>query len=306
MASRLAITERRTLPRRGSRKIISAGLISAEQSSSRAPSHHPTFAMGRAIKGRAIALRWGHARTIVLAEGANPRSFVGTKPSRGSESLSTSSGNRDVSAGLPCVLESRRAAGENLRQPPRIAAKLLVVLVLLMTGPRSHAAERPALFPTRDVSIVYDVFWPNRPRVRERVRWLASKGLARIDGPNHSTIFDRNAHFVVLLNPATHTYSAVEGAPRWAIEPEPDSVLNRGNESVITGLRCTEWSWAEDMQIYTACLSSDGVLLRLIIDGERRLEALSVSYAAQADDIFQIPSDYAPTIELPQAPRLVR
>ena len=99
-------------------------------------------------------------------------------------------------------------------------------LVLLVVESEPRGGERPQLVPTRDVSIIYEVSRPDRPRVRERVRWMASKGLDRIDGPNHSTIFDRKANAVVLLNSTSHTYSAGAGAPRWAIEPEPGGYSN--------------------------------------------------------------------------------
>ncbi len=175
---------------------------------------------------------------------------------------------------------------------------LAAALVLMVFNLGCAAGAQPQFFPTRDLSIIYDVSWPNRPRIRERVRWLARTPLERIDGPNHSTL--------VLLNAASRTYSAVNGAPRWAIEPKPSAVLNRGAESVIAGLRCIDWSWTEDTETHTACLSPDGVLLRLMVDDETRLEARSVSYGAQADDLFQVPLDYVPALEWPQAPRLVR
>ncbi len=132
---------------------------------------------------------------------------------------------------------------------------LAAALVLMVFNLGWAAGAQPQFFPTRDLSIIYDVSWPNRPRIRERVRWLARKRLERIDGPNHSTIFDRTANTLVLLNAASRTYSAVNGAPRWAIEPKPSAVLNRGAESVIAGLRCIDWSWTEDTETHTACLS---------------------------------------------------
>jgi hypothetical protein len=189
-----------------------------------------------------------------------------------------------------------------LRSLPPIAALALLLVVSL---PR--AEEQPQLFPTRDVDIIYDVTRPYQPRIRERVRWLASEHLERVDGPDKSTtIFDRNANEITLLTPASRTYSQLEGAPRRPLEPETGAVLKRGNESVVTGLHCVDWSWTEDVETHTVCATADGVLLRLVVDGKTVMQARSVSYGAQGAELFQVPPDYAPALASPETPRLVR
>jgi hypothetical protein len=47
---------------------------------------------------------------------------------------------------------------------------------------------------------------------------------------------------------------------------------------MIAGLTCVDWSWTDDTEMHTACLT-DGVLLRLVIDGQIVAEARSVLYA---------------------------
>jgi hypothetical protein len=51
----------------------------------------------------------------------------------------------------------------------------LTLMGLLLAGFPAQAGERPQLFPTRDVDIIYDVTRPQEPKYRERVRWLASE-----------------------------------------------------------------------------------------------------------------------------------
>ena len=51
----------------------------------------------------------------------------------------------------------------------------LWVAILLIGSAGAVAEEQPKLLPTRDVDIRYDVTRPQKPRVRERVRWLASE-----------------------------------------------------------------------------------------------------------------------------------
>ena len=98
----------------------------------------------------------------------------------------------------------------------------MAVLVVLLAGAASRAEEQPKLLPTRDVDVRYDVTRPQQPKVRERVRWLAGEHLERVDASGRSTsIFDRDAHVVTLLTPATRTFRKLDKAPRRPSEPEP-------------------------------------------------------------------------------------
>jgi hypothetical protein len=167
----------------------------------------------------------------------------------------------------------------------------------LLTALPAVAGEQPKLLPTRDVDITYDVTRPQQPKVRERVRWLANDHLERVDASGRSTtIFDRGAREVTLLTPANRTYRKLDGAPRRPLEPEPGAVLKRGQDAVVAGLPCTEWSWVEDVESHTVCATADGVILRLIVDGQTLTEARSVKYAPQKAELFQVPRNYAPAL----------
>jgi hypothetical protein len=50
---------------------------------------------------------------------------------------------------------------------------------------------------------------------------------------------------------------------------------------VIAGLPCTDWSWIEDGEKHIVCATIDGVVLRLIVDGQTFIEARSVKYGPQ-------------------------
>jgi hypothetical protein len=172
----------------------------------------------------------------------------------------------------------------------------LVAAIMILAKP-AVADERPTLLPTRDVDITYDVTRPQQPRTRERVRWLASDHLERVDGSGRATtIFDRGAREVTLLTPANRTYRKLDGAPRRPLEPEPGAVLKRGQDAVVAGLPCTDWSWVEDIESHTVCATADGVILRLVVDGQTFVEARSVKYAAQKAELFQVPRDYSPAL----------
>ena len=147
--------------------------------------------------------------------------------------------------------------------------------------PRNTAGAQeqpPHELPARDVDISYQITRPHQPRIIQRRRWFGER-LVRIDGPDKSaTIYDRNAHEITLLNLAKHTYLKLEGTPRLPLDPERGKALRRGNKSVVAGLHCVDWSWIEDAETHTVCLTSDGVLLRLVVDGSNLMQARSVSY----------------------------
>jgi hypothetical protein len=192
------------------------------------------------------------------------------------------------------------------RHPRAWSATVAVLLPLIVS--QSRAEERPQFVPTRDVDVIYEVTRSGEQIASERVRWLASEHVERIDGPQKSiTIIDQKANEVMLLNYSTRTFSQTEGASAWPIAP-PDEFaeVRRRGEAVVAGLRCTEWSWSDDAGARVACLSANGVVLRLIVEGGPRLEARSVSYAAQDPEIFMIPPGYAPAVMAPETRRLVR
>ena len=169
------------------------------------------------------------------------------------------------------------------------------VLASLLVGP-SARAEPPQLLPTRDVDITYDVTLRSQPRVRERVRWLAAEQLERVDGPHKSTtIFNRRTHEMILLSSANRTFRQLD-MPQQPEEPAPEATLKRGNESVVAGLHCVDWSWTEDVETRTVCITTDGVLLRFLVDSKTVSEARSVSYRRQPVELFQVPPNYTPLL----------
>jgi len=175
---------------------------------------------------------------------------------------------------------------------------MAIAVVLLLAGWPSWAAEAPLLLPARDVDITYDVTRPQQPKIRQRVRWLAAEHLERVDGPDKATtIFDRGTHEITLLMPASRTYRKLNGEARRPPAPDAGAALKRGDDVVVAGLHCTDWSWTgEDLIVHVVCLTPDGVLLRLIIDGQTIMQARSVSYGSQHADLFQVPPDYTPAL----------
>lgn len=175
---------------------------------------------------------------------------------------------------------------------------MTVALTLSLCASICFADEQqPQVRPTRDVEITYKITRPHQPKIIERIHWLASEHLQRVDGPDKSsTIFDRDKKEITVLNGATRTFQKLEGQPRQPMDPTKGDPLKRGDEQKIAGLRCVDWSWAEDTETHTACLTADGVMLRLQIDGNTIMEALSVTYRGQNPKLFEIPAGYSPAL----------
>jgi hypothetical protein len=108
---------------------------------------------------------------------------------------------------------------------------------------------------------------------------------------NRRQIFDRRTHEITILSSANRTFLKLN-MPRQPQEPGPEATLKRGNESVVAGMHCVDWSWTDGVGTRTVCITADGVLLRFLIDGEIVSEARSVSYGSQPAELFQVPTGY--------------
>src|ERR1700730_16109689 len=110
-----------------------------------------------------------------------------------------------------------------------------------------------------------------------------------------SLVFLKLRPTIIHLSLADRTFRQLD-MPRKPEEPAPEATLKRGNESVVAGLHCVSWSWIEDVETRTVCMTEDGVLLRFLIDGKTVSEARSVSYRNQPAELFQVPLGYAPVV----------
>jgi hypothetical protein len=175
---------------------------------------------------------------------------------------------------------------------------LVVALSGVAVASVSHSGEpQPSVAPTRDVDITYQIARPGQPVIVERRRWLASQHLRRVDGPDNSaTIFDQSSGELTLLNAANHTYRTLQGPAAKRMSPGEGATLSRKGEAMIAGFTCVDWSWTDDTEMHTACLTPDGVLLRLVIDGQIVAEARSVLYAPQPPELFKVPPGYQPAL----------
>jgi hypothetical protein len=176
--------------------------------------------------------------------------------------------------------------------------RFLLAVLMAAAGAAVWAQEEPPQnAPTRDVDIILRIMRPGAAPIVERRRWSASRHLRRVDGPdNAATIFDQSIGALTLLNPANRTYRILQGPAAKRMSPPKGTRVKRGDETKIAGLTCTDWSWMDGIEAHTACLTPDGVLLRLVVDGRIVAQARSVVYAPQPAELFEIPPGYEPAL----------
>lgn len=176
----------------------------------------------------------------------------------------------------------------------------LAVLLGLALRP-ALAADAPVLIPARDVAVTYRMNQPGQSggQLREqRMRWSAAMKRMRIDPPTPGLF--------VLIDYAAHRMDIVRDPERSFVEMDAPATLPglggtdspagryaRAGSDEVAGMACTDWSTRDTRGRATEiCVTADGVLLRVRIDGRAQVEAARVSYAPQDAAQFQVPDGY--------------
>lgn len=165
---------------------------------------------------------------------------------------------------------------------------LAAATVLIAAG-----ADQPPLRPTRDVDVTYRV--GDDARLQQRMRWLAARQIMRIDPPTPG--------FHVIIDYAAGRMSVVRDEERLVIEmkapagiaggPAAAPSYERRDADTVAGVPCTNWQATNaEGAAALACITTDGILLR-VRSGERVLaSATSVNYAPQDAANFVVPANY--------------
>jgi len=188
----------------------------------------------------------------------------------------------------------------------RIAATLVIAAVLAAPGHRASAQDRPALAPTRDVTVTYELTGVSQQNgaTTMRVVYADSGRRVRLDffafpaaaSPFGSIIFDAPANQVLSMIYAQQKYSVLPATGR----ANPGLLLSdkmayvRKADETIAGLTCTDWQITNGAAFAgSACVTADGVVLRAIRTQPRpgTMEASTVTYGTPSASIFKPPPD---------------
>lgn len=181
------------------------------------------------------------------------------------------------------------------------------------------AQQHPPLQPTRDVTVTYHVTGEAQGArggaagEDMRIRYSAETHRMRVEthrqGHESFAIVDRAQHRMVVVLPAQHRYMELPMRPSGnpaLMEDDPNLRFARGGQETVAGVSCTDWKVSDRTNPDhrgTACLTTDGVLLRgSDATGARGIVATKVEYGAIPAELFSPPSGFQ-KMDVPAMPR---
>jgi len=192
-----------------------------------------------------------------------------------------------------------------------VQQKLLILAAILATGP-TLAWARPLILPVRDVVVEYHsrgmVPGPSGTLTTTiMVRYAGGGDRLRVDGPygGFYALVDVADARLIMVMPDKRIYVDQPADPDLiALLQSDDPTFQKIGIDRIAGLDCTDYAADINGHSGRVCLTDDGVLLRASIDDPDRrpeLDAVSVTYAPQPSDLFEVPEGYR-RLNLPRLP----
>lgn len=179
----------------------------------------------------------------------------------------------------------------------RLAGAAVLLFGVLSATPAALAehgdTDRPLLRPSRDVEVTYRA----GQSLEQRTRWLAAAQAMRIDPPTPGlyVIIDYVASRMSVVREADRSVidmAAPEGMAGPTGASGARTYIRRG-EDVVAGMGCTDWETTDrNGRRALACITADGVLLRVSADGQVLASAVSVRYVPQDPALFRVPAGY--------------
>ena len=176
---------------------------------------------------------------------------------------------------------------------PRRPTLALALLAGLATP--ALAQERPPMTPTRDVALTYHMLGPRPGALHMSLQ--AGTGLSRVQGPSQHgyVIVDRTAKQMTLVMTEKQIYMVVPipAGQQRSPELDPTARFTRRGTDTVAGVACTVWDYSGEHATGTACITDDGVMLRVQDSASHHgMEAAEVTYAPQPDADFRPPSGF--------------
>jgi hypothetical protein len=188
---------------------------------------------------------------------------------------------------------------------------LLVLALLAVTAP-ALADDRPMIHPSRDVAVEYRSLGAQQGPAAEpgavvTMRFSSKSGRIRIDGPGGRgyAILDPGTGQMTMVMEERHMYIARPADPGMiAMFQATSGSFKKVGSDTVAGVACAVYDATFNDHSGQICLTDDGVMLRARSadpDRQRELEAVTVSYADQPPDLFEIPAGYQ-KLEMPNLP----
>lgn len=154
------------------------------------------------------------------------------------------------------------------------------------------ADDAPPLLPTRDVVVTYKQVGHGGPR-DIKISQRAQSSIMRVEtsGQPGYLLVDRQSQRASAVMEAQGYYldMSANRVPQQGQWPDDKISFTRGKDDVVAGQGCTNWDYKTARGNGTACVTADGVLLRILALSGNGLEASQVSYEPQSPSRFTAP-----------------
>jgi hypothetical protein len=188
---------------------------------------------------------------------------------------------------------------------------LLILALLALTAP-AWAEATPMIHPSRDVAVEYrSSGTPHGPAAAPgavvTMRFSSKSGRIRIDGASGRgyAILDPGAGEMTMVMEERHMYVERAADPGMiAMFKATNGSFKKIGSDTIAGVACTIYDATFNEHAGQVCLTDDGVMLRARstdADRQRELEAVTVTYADQPANLFEVPAGYQ-KLEMPNMP----
>jgi hypothetical protein len=187
--------------------------------------------------------------------------------------------------------------------------RAIVSLAVLLSASAALAQDRPAIAPTRDATVTYSIGGTGAQGGGPSsitMAYQAATQMRRVDlGAMGYMVMDQrnNRAFMVMEAQRMIMDVPVSQAPHMNGLPE-NATFTRAGTAMVAGHRCILWTMRHAGGQGTACVTDDGVVLRIEGTTQGRsggMEATQVSYGPIDPARFQRPAGYQ-TMQAPQMP----
>ena len=190
---------------------------------------------------------------------------------------------------------------------------LAALAACLVAAGAAPAQDMPRYLPTRDVTVTYQLTASQGGLPPTVTAHITPAGDVRIDTPDRgSVIYDLGSGEADWLMPNSPLYIQlpVKGSLAGTFLPDSGARFTRAGQATVAGMTCTEWHIAAPRGSGSACVTSDGVILRAE-GGDTRgargeIMATNIAYEAQPAALFHPPAG-AQRLSMPtRLPKLPR
>jgi len=175
----------------------------------------------------------------------------------------------------------------------RFLSKPVLALPVLLAAYATMAQEMPPAFPTRDVSVTYKA--TNGPEMQ--MSWLVAEQRIRVDvsGGAGAVVMDMRDKkgFMIMDEQRMAMELPKEGMPAQPGQLPPGAKVTKEGPDTVAGIACTIWLTEYQGVRSRSCITGEGVLLRVRVDGSQDgMEATKVTFAAQNPARFRVPEGF--------------